>query len=360
MRSAPASSRFHHVPMSLHGGKMQSRRTRLVGAAAAAIALLLAGQARAERQCLDHAEVCLDILEQDGVTRFVASNATARPWSFRVAVERLKNLKASGALPIRAVIGPGEERTLGTLTAVQPGLATSWSSSWGAAPGSMLARPDASWRYRMPFGGGKERVLSQGVGGRFSHTGPARYSFDFSMPAGTPVLAARAGRVVSVRDGHRDSGRRKVRYDEANAVEVRHADGTVAVYAHLRKGIPVQVGDSVAAGERIGFSGDSGYSTGPHLHFMVWRRQADLSWESVPIRFDDGMGRGFVPGKGVAYAPACSGGADCISGPAPAPASVPAQRDVGAGGVRRNDGACQCANGAVIHVDLPCSRVCTN
>jgi murein DD-endopeptidase MepM/ murein hydrolase activator NlpD len=324
----------------------------------AALALLLSAQARADRQCLDDAPVCLDILEQDGVTRFVASNATARPWSFRVAVDRLKNLKASRALPIRAVIGPGEQRTIATLAPVRPDLTTSWSSSWGAAPGSMLARPDASWRYRMPFGGSRERVLSQGAGGRFSHSGPARYSFDFSMPSGTPVLAARAGRVVSVRDGFQDSGRRKVRYDEANSVEVLQADGSVAVYAHLRKGIPVQVGDSVVAGERIGFSGDSGYSTGPHLHFMVWRRQADLSWESVPIRFADGSAAGFVPATGVAYAPACSGGDGCLGAPVPAPESVPARIDVGAGGARRDDGACQCANGAVIHVDLPCSRVC--
>jgi murein DD-endopeptidase MepM/ murein hydrolase activator NlpD len=277
------------------------------GAFVLGVVLCLAGAAHAERQCLDDADVCLDILEEDGTTRFVASNRTARPYSFRVAVDRLRNLKPSRALPIRAVIEPGEERTIGTLAPVEPGLSTSWNSSWGAAPGSMLARPDDSWRYRMPFGGAQARELSQGVGGRFSHTGPARHSFDFAMPSGTPVLAARNGRVVAVRDGHRDSGRLKLRYDQANAVEVLHADGTVAVYSHLRKGIRVQVGDSVTTGQHIGDSGDSGYSTGPHLHFMVWRRLADLSWTSVPIRFEDGSTAGLTPEVGDTYRPACSG-----------------------------------------------------
>ena len=48
--------------------------------------------------------------------------------------------------------------------------ASSFEKSWGAALGSSLARHDDRWRYRMPFSGTKHQVLSQGVGGRFSHT----------------------------------------------------------------------------------------------------------------------------------------------------------------------------------------------
>ncbi|MGH0029046.1 MAG: M23 family metallopeptidase [Myxococcota bacterium] len=316
-------------------------------------ALLLCGAVHAERRCLDDAEVCLDTLSQDGTTRFVASNASALPYTFRVSVRQLKNLKASGAVPFRAVIAPGEERAIGTLTPRDARLSTGWSSSWSAAAGSMLARHDDAWRYRMPFGGDRARVLSQGVGGRFSHTAASHYAFDFSMPSGTPVLAARSGRVVRVRDGLRDSGRRKLRDDQANSVEVLHADGTVALYAHLRRGARVQVGDAVRVGQRIGTSGDSGFSTGPHLHFMVWQRMADLSRRSLPIRFHDGSTEGFVPTEGVAYAPARRD-----------PTSVPAERapaargGSGGDGERRDDGACACPNGAVIHVDLPCSRVC--
>lgn len=323
----------------------------------AALALLaLSAPARADRQCLDDADVCLDTHTQEDVTRFVATNASAMPYSFRVSLSSLKNLKPSGAVPFRGVVGPGEKLLLGTLAPEHPEHSTRWESSWRAAPGSMLARHDDGVRYRMPFGGSEPRRLSQGVGGTFSHTGSTRYSFDFSMPAGTPVLAARPGRVVTVRDGYLDSGRRKVLYDEANAVEILHADGTIGTYSHLRKGIPVEVGQDVAAGQELGVSGDSGFSTGPHLHFMVWRRLADLSWSTVPVRFDDGSSGGFVPREGAAYVPACAGPRCALPVAQPVPASPSKAR--GSGAARRDDGACICTNGAIIHVDLPCRQVC--
>ena len=108
-------------------------------------------------------------------------------------------------------------------------------------------------------------------------------------------------------------------------------------------------------------SGDTGFSSGPHLHFMVWKRQPDLSLTTVPIRFDDHTALGFVPGRGVEYPPACSSsGSGCALGETPprekatpAAAAKPTRTTV-----RRDDGACQCPNGAVLHVDLPCQMVC--
>ena len=106
--------------------------------------------------------------------------------------------------------------------------------------------------------------------------------------------------------------------------------------------------------------GDSGLSGGPHLHFMVWRRTLDLTGETLPIRFHDGTAGGVFPRPGVAYAPACSTtGAGCAIDERPPDDAVPTARSARArGGVRRVDGACACNNGAVIHVDLPCSQVC--
>jgi murein DD-endopeptidase MepM/ murein hydrolase activator NlpD len=325
---------------------------------------LWVGSAGAEPECLDDADVCLEVVESGAHASVVASNRTTVPYTFRVRLEHLKNLKSLSAPPFRAVVRPGEEKVIGALTPIDPERPTSFKTSWGAALGSMLARHDDRWRYRMPYGGTKHQVLSQGVGGRFSHTGPAKYSFDFGMPWGTPVLAARAGRVVSVRDGNIASGTRKVFYDKANAVEVLHADGTIASYAHLRHGAVVELGENVATGQLIGLSGDTGFSTGPHLHFMVWRRLPSLGWKSVPLRFHDGSEQGFVPGRGVTYAPACStAGLGCAEDEAappseswPAGPAAPAR----AAATRRSDGACVCGNGAILHVDLPCSLVCGN
>ena len=129
-----------------------------------------------------------------------SSNRTAAPYSLRIAPAGLVNLRAVSPTPFRAVLEPGETRTVGRLAAMDPGRDTAWRYTWSAAPGSLLARHDPRARYRMPFGGSEPRVLGQGVGGHFSHTGPGHHAFDFSMPWGTPVLAARAGRVIAVRE----------------------------------------------------------------------------------------------------------------------------------------------------------------
>ena len=325
--------------------------------------LALSGAAQAAPNCLDHAEgVCLEIVRRGSYTSLVASNRTTSPYTFRVVPTQLSNLKPLTSPPFRAVLKPGEEKVVGSLTPIREGRGTSVATRWNAAHGSSLARHDDRWRYRMPFGGTTRHVLSQGVGGRFSHHGPAKYSFDFSMPWGTPVLAARGGRVIRVRDGNIASGTRRAYYDKANSVEVLHPDGTIATYAHLRHGAVVEVGEEVQTGQLIGLSGDTGFSTGPHLHFMVWKRLPDLGWRTVPVRFHDATEKGFLPAPGVAYAPACStSGMGCAPGEAPpAEDAVPAARAPAGGATshRREDGACACANGAVLHVDLPCSLVC--
>ncbi|MFE9056469.1 transglycosylase family protein [Streptomyces mutabilis] len=85
------------------------------------------------------------------------------------------------------------------------------------------------------------------------HTG-----VDFPVPNGTSVKSVAAGRVVSA--GWGDS--------YGYQVVVRHDDGRYSQYAHL-SAISVKDGQSVAAGQRIGRSGSTGNSTGPHLHFEV-------------------------------------------------------------------------------------------
>ncbi|MGC9538990.1 transglycosylase family protein [Streptomyces sp. UG1] len=85
------------------------------------------------------------------------------------------------------------------------------------------------------------------------HTG-----VDFAVPTGTSVKAVGAGQVVSA--GWEGSF--------GYQVVIRHADGRYSQYAHL-SAISVKDGQSVGAGQRIGRSGSTGNSTGPHLHFEV-------------------------------------------------------------------------------------------
>lgn len=76
-----------------------------------------------------------------------------------------------------------------------------------------------------------------------------------------------------------------------NLVRVRHTDGTAATYAHLGFfGVAVEEGEIVAAGKLLGYSGATGYASGPHLHFAVTRAAAGDAREeaSLPVMFYSG------------------------------------------------------------------------
>ena len=163
------------------------------------------------------------------------------------------------------------------------------------------ARPDPSVRYRLPFELDVPRYLAQGVDGKHGHDGWQRFAFDFAMPTGTRVLAARDGIVVRVIDGFKDGGLDPRFADHANLVFVLHDDGTFAGYLHLRAGIPVKRGQRVKQGDPIAWSDHTGFSAGPHLHFAVHRRNESGAVETIPIRFGVGSPAGFVPREGEFY-----------------------------------------------------------
>ena len=93
------------------------------------------------------------------------------------------------------------------------------------------------------------------------------YGVDIGAARGTPVLASAEGVVVetlgSCREGRSSCGGRY-----GNYIVVAHNNGTTTRYAHLQK-VSVSVGETVGQGERIGLTGNTGHSTGPHLHFQI-------------------------------------------------------------------------------------------
>jgi len=112
--------------------------------------------------------------------------------------------------------------------------------------------------YIKPLSGG---VITSGFGKRVAPTrGASTYhkGIDFSTPKGTSVFASNAGVVVRAGWG---SGYGYVVY-------IDHSDGRETRYGHLSK-ILVKVGQTVAQGEKIALSGNTGVSTGPHLHFEI-------------------------------------------------------------------------------------------
>jgi murein DD-endopeptidase MepM/ murein hydrolase activator NlpD len=151
-------------------------------------------------------------------------------------------------------------------------------------PGDPSARP-RDYEYLLPLQQRGFRI-DQGFGGGFSHNDSQnRYAVDFAADIGTPVLAAREGVVMQVENDFAKAGLNRERYGgRANFIRILHDDGTMALYAHLREeGALVRVGQRVRAGQQIGLSGNTGFTTGPHLHFVIQVNRG-MKLESLPFR----------------------------------------------------------------------------
>lgn len=158
----------------------------------------------------------------------------------------------------------------------------SYKWTWG----SIHAEHDENVLYRLPYEAGRGFRDDQAFNGHFSHYGDFQYSIDFNMPKGTPIHAARAGVVVGVKDIYDQGGPHRDYENFCNYVMIKHDDGTVAEYDHLQyKGVKVKVGDRVNAGDFIALSGNTGFTTGPHLHFFVYKAVDGGKRQSFPIKF---------------------------------------------------------------------------
>ena len=97
-----------------------------------------------------------------------------------------------------------------------------------------------------------------------------------------------------------------LRFGRVFSVWILHSDGTVAAYFHLNRGsVMVAVNQSVAAGDILGLAGNSGASSGPHLHFQVFETNSSFNNDdAVPITFSNAVGSTGNNGElleGVAY-----------------------------------------------------------
>ena len=155
------------------------------------------------------------------------------------------------------------------------------------APGDMHAQHDADFQYQLPHQQGKRCRVVQGFNGGYSHRGASKYAVDFAMPEGTPVHTARAGKVIDITAHHWRGGASRRYSKYANYIVVLHDDGTTGEYYHLQQnGVLVQLGQQVKAGQHIGYSGNNGFSSLPHLHFAVYRAKSHCKYESLPFQFE--------------------------------------------------------------------------
>jgi murein DD-endopeptidase MepM/ murein hydrolase activator NlpD len=153
---------------------------------------------------------------------------------------------------------------------------------------------DTSYLYQLPFSPHTSHRMVQGYYSRFTHKYKA--AVDFKMKPGTKILAARAGHVIRIKDDSDQGGWNKKYRPDANYIIIQHDDSTRSNYRHLQyKGILVKPGEWVSTGQVIGYSGNTGYTASPHLHFMVTRWE-EGRWVTIPTRFISKRKEGYLRG----------------------------------------------------------------
>ncbi|WP_437270282.1 peptidoglycan DD-metalloendopeptidase family protein [Stutzerimonas balearica] len=214
-----------------------------------------------------------------GETLLVRNDLFA-PVDIELSLSNVSNAVGAPDKPIRWVLPPRSQIRLATLAPRDPAKPLRYIPRLRHALGDprLLPKP---YKYPLPWRGGPFRQ-TQGANGQYSHfTTKGRYAVDIAMPEGTPIIAARGGMVVKVENEQSGRGNNPA----GNFVRVLHDDGTMGVYLHLMQGsVVVREGQRVATGERLARSGNTGNSTGPHLHFVV-QRNVGLAIESIPFDF---------------------------------------------------------------------------
>ena len=150
--------------------------------------------------------------------------------------------------------------------------------------GDVLNQSETEHIYELPFASGMTYQISQGYNGRFSHKGVN--AIDFAMDVGEKVYAARGGIVYRVVQKNSKSCQHSSCQEYNNYIMIYHDDGTFSEYSHLKyNGADVKVGDRVKTGDLIGFSGNTGWSSGPHLHFVVYKYDQKGNRQSLKTKF---------------------------------------------------------------------------
>jgi len=225
-------------------------------------------------------QVKLETRKHDAGETLLVRNDLFAPVDIELKLENVENAVGAPSKPIRWVLPPRSQIRLATLAPRDASKPLKYTPKLRHALGDPRLIPKP-YKYPLPWRGGPFR-LTQGANGQYSHFTPkGRYAVDIAMPEGTPIVAARGGMVVKIENEQSGRGNNPA----GNFVRILHDDGTMGVYLHLMKGsVAVREGQRVETGTRIARSGNTGNSTGPHLHFVV-QRNVGLAIESIPFDF---------------------------------------------------------------------------
>ena len=233
----------------------------------------------------------------NGRSRQILQNLLYGPIEVQVRVLESENLLTEPPLPQSFVLPRDFRGEKVTYKARNPRRSMRVRVNATAVPGEPNVTHDPGVRYLPPFPADKSFVVSQGFNGTRTHDSiEARFAIDIPMPIGTTIRAARDGVVMEVDEDFFGAGTDLSKFGaRANSIRVLHSDGTMSVYAHLApERVFVEPGEVILVGEKIAESGNTGFSTGPHLHFAI-QRNIGMQLESIPFVFMTPAGRAVRP-----------------------------------------------------------------
>ena len=205
----------------------------------------------------------------------------------------LSNMSASCALPLTVDAKGRSSFELVSLHPTDTNRASDYDYRYHWEIGRRGDVATNAFAYHLPYTDGVHTVM-QADFGTYSHQKGSGddHAIDFQMPTGTRVCAARDGTVVAFRQDSAVGAPREKYLYAANYVVVQHEDGTFAEYLHLKQnGVAVSLGQKVKMGETLGFSGSTGFSSEPHLHFAVFQTVDGQTRRTFPIWFETKPGK---------------------------------------------------------------------
>lgn len=224
-------------------------------------------------------------VEKEDRLEIYARNTNIYPVTVELDFE-LENLTPSRGLPYTGYLSAQNNQKIMELYYSDKRAGWDYRSKYRYYMGNIFARHNDAFAYRLPYPKGEVYKVDQGFGGVFSHQGDLQYALDFNMPVGTEIYAARAGKVVLMEESNNRGGASEDMMDYANYITIMHDDGTFADYSHLQyRGVNVELGEEVRMGQLIGYSGATGFATGPHLHFVVKKTKRGGGFISIPVKF---------------------------------------------------------------------------
>ncbi|WP_328770826.1 M23 family metallopeptidase [Streptomyces sp. NBC_00286] len=193
---------------------------------------------------------------------------------------RITKSHVLGTSPLRAraavlAAGLGVSVALGTGVAVAAGGAASAEAVPAAAAQKAAVKKAAKPSWVDPVKKYKLSASYAQAGNMWNSTHSGQ---DFAVPSGSKVFATHGGTVVKAGGNGAGDGPAY-----GNAVVIKHGNGTYSQYAHLSR-VQVKAGQIVGTGQQIALSGNTGNSSGPHLHFEI-RTSPNYGSAIDPVRF---------------------------------------------------------------------------